>query len=122
VQGERLRQRPLVAPAPLVTAHAAVFRDLCEHRGQGQHVQPDLTGLIVLDNPSLATSTRGVLDRAAQTNRSRLFSEAPWCQARVKDRRGAYRLQQTQGVRGPTAASALLLDATWCAPVGRLLA
>ncbi len=42
-------QLPIVAPAPLVTAHAEVFRDLFENRRQLQHFQNDITGLIVLD-------------------------------------------------------------------------
>src|SRR2546427_12998934 len=48
-------QLPIVAPAPLVTAHADVFRDLFENRCQFQHFQNYLTGLIVLDNKSWTT-------------------------------------------------------------------
>ena len=80
-------QLPIVAPAPLVTAHADVFRDLFEHRCQFHHFQHDLTGLIVLDNKSLANITRCVLESADKTNLSRFFSEAPWFQERVHDRR-----------------------------------
>jgi hypothetical protein len=66
-------QLPIVAPAPLVTAHADVFRALCENRCQFQHCQHDLTGLIVLDNTSLATITRCVLESADKTNLSPLL-------------------------------------------------
>src|SRR5882672_5788879 len=111
-------QLPIVAPAPLVTAHADVFRDLFENRCQFQHVQHDLTGLIVLDNKSLANITRCVLESADKTHLSRFFSEAPWFPERVNDRRGAYLLQQTKGGRGPTADSALRLDDTLCEHVG----
>ena len=90
-------QLPIVAPAPLVTAHADVFRDLFENRCQFHHFQNYLTGLIVLDNKSLANITRCVLESADKTNLSRFFSEAPWFQDRVNDRRLAYLLQQTQG-------------------------
>ena len=111
---------PIVAPAPLVTAHADVFRDLCENRCQFQHFQNDLTGLIVLDNKSLATITRCVLESADKTNLSRFFSEAPWFQERVNDRRLVYLLEQTKEVRGPKADALLILDDTLCEHVGSL--
>jgi SRSO17 transposase len=113
-------QLPIVAPAPIVTAHAEIFRDLFENRCQFQHFQNYLTGLIVLDNKSLANITRGVLESADKPNRSRFFSEAPWFQERVNDRRLTYLLQQTQAVRGPKADAILILDDTLCEHVGSL--
>jgi hypothetical protein len=47
-------QLPIVAPAPVVMAHAEYFRDLFENRCQFRHFQNYLTGLIVLPNKSLA--------------------------------------------------------------------
>src|SRR5438477_9261452 len=113
-------QLPIVAPAPLVSAHAYAFRDLFENRCQFHHFQNYLTGLIVLDNKSLANITRCVLESADKTNLSRFFSEAPWFQERVNDRRLTYLLQQTQAVRGPQADGALILDDTLCEHVGSL--
>ena len=113
-------QLPIVAPAPLVTAHADIFRDLFENRCQFHHFQNYLTGLIVLDNKSLANITRCVLESADKTNLSRFFSEAPWFQDRVNDRRLAYLLQQTKAVRGPKADALLILDDTLCEHVGSL--
>ena len=113
-------QLPIVAPAPLVIAHADAFRDLFENRCQFQHFQNYLTGLIVLDNKSLANITRCVIESADKTNLSRFFSEAPWFQERVNDRRLTYLLQQTRAVRGPQADSALILDDTLCEHVGSL--
>jgi SRSO17 transposase len=113
-------QLPIVAPAPIVTAHAEIFRDLFENRCQFQHFQNYLTGLIVLDNKSLANITRCVLESADKTNLSRFFSEAPWFQERVNDRRLTYLLQQTQTVRGPKADAILILDDTLCEHVGSL--
>ena len=113
-------QLPIVAPAPIVTAHADIFRDLFENRCQFRHFQHYLTGLIVLDNKSLANITRCVLASADKTNLSRFFSEAPWFQAQVNDRRLTYLLQQTQAVRGPQADGALILDDTLCEHVGSL--
>jgi hypothetical protein len=113
-------QLPIVAPAPIVTAHADIFRDLFENRCQFRHFPHYLTGLIVLDNKSLATITRCVLASADKTNLSRFFSEAPWFQDRVNDRRLTYLLQQTQAVRDPKADGALILDDTLCEHVGSL--
>src|SRR5213594_3264092 len=113
-------QLPIVAPAPIVTAHADIFRDLFENRCQFRHFQNYLTGLIVLDNKSLANITRCVLESADKTNLSRFFSEAPWFQDRVNDRRLTYLLQQTKAVRGPKADGLLILDDTLCEHVGSL--
>ena len=113
-------QLPIVAPAPLVTAHADVFRDLFEHRCQFHHFQNYLTGLIVLDNKSLTNMTRCVLESADKTNLSRFFSEAPWFQDRVNDRRVAYRLQQTKEVHGAKADALLIRADTLCEHVGSL--
>ena len=113
-------QLPIVAPAPLVTAHADVFRDLFENRCQFHHFQNYLTGLMVLDNKSLANRARCVLESADKTNLSRFFSDAPWFQDHVNDRRLTYLLQQTKAVRGPKADAALILDDTLCEHVGSL--
>jgi DDE superfamily endonuclease len=113
-------QLPIVAPAPIVTAHADIFRDLFENRCQFHHFQHYLTGLIVLDNKSLANITRCVLESADKTNLSRFFSASPWFQDRVNDRRVAYLLQQTKAVRSPKADALLILDDTLCEHVGSL--
>jgi len=113
-------QLPIVAPAPIVTAHADIFRDLFENRCQFRHFQHYLTGLIVLDNKSLANITRCVLESADKTNLSRFFSDAPWFQEQVNDRRVTYLLQQTKEVRVPKAEAVLILDDTLCAHVGSL--
>jgi len=111
---------PIVAPAPIVTAHADILRDLFANRCQLRHFQNDLTGLIVLDNKSLANLTRCVWESADKTNLSRFFSDAPWFQDRVNDRRVASLLQQTQPVRDPQADAVLILDDTLGEHVGSL--
>jgi SRSO17 transposase len=113
-------QLPIVAPAPIVTAHAATFRDLFENRCQFRHFQNYLTGLIVLDNKSLTNITRCMLESADKTNLARFFSDAPWFQDRVNDRRLAYLLEQTKAVCGPKADALLILDDTLCEHVGSL--
>jgi SRSO17 transposase len=113
-------QLPIIAPAPLVTAHASAFRDLFENRCQFDHFQNYLTGLMVLDNKSLTNISRCVLDSADKTNLARFFSEAPWFQNEVNDRRLQYLLQQTKAVRLSKEHSALVLDDTLCEHVGSL--
>jgi DDE superfamily endonuclease len=115
-------QLPIVAPAPVVTAHADAFRDLFENRCQFQHFQHYLTGLMVLANKSLANIARCVLASADKTNLARFLAEAPWREALVNDRRIRYVLQQTKGQRRPKAESALVLDDTLCEHVGSLFA
>lgn len=115
-------QLPIVAPAPLVVAHAGAFRDLFENRCQFQHFQNYLTGLMVLSNKSLSNISRCVLVSADKTNLSRFFSTAPWFQEQVNERRLHYLLQQTKAVRLAKDQSALVLDDTLCEHVGSLFA
>src|ERR1700752_257736 len=68
---------PIIVPAPVVSGHAAVFRDLFDNQCQFRHFQHDLTGLIILPHKSLAHMTRCILDSADKTNLSRFLSEAP---------------------------------------------
>ena len=86
-------QLPLVAPAPVVVEHAQVLREVCENRRQLQHFENDWTGLMVLSNKSLANSSRCLLESADKTNRSRFFSEAPWEQEKVNEKRITYMLE-----------------------------
>src|SRR6266403_2827547 len=113
-------QLPIVAPAPIVTAHADAFRDLFENRCQFHHFQHYLTGLIVLDNKSLTNITRCVLESADKTNLSRFFSASPWCQDRVNDRRVEYLLQQTKPHRRQRRESLVIIDDPLCEHVGSL--
>jgi len=113
-------QLPIVAPAPLVTTHAAAFRDLFENRCQFDHFQNYLTGLMVLPNKSLTNIARCVLESADKTNLSRFFSEAPWNEADVNDRRITYLLTQTTSHRRSADASAVSVDDTLCEHVGSL--
>ena len=87
---------PIVAPAPVVTEHAEIFRDLFDNQRQFRHFQHYLTGLIVLPNKSMANIARCVLDSADKTNLSRFLSEAPWRQDAVNRRRIRFMLQQTK--------------------------
>ena len=78
---------PILEPAPVVSEHTEVFRDLFENQCQFRHFQHDLTGLMVLPKKSLAHIARCLLDSADTTHLSRLFSEAPWREDEVNRRR-----------------------------------
>jgi hypothetical protein len=111
---------PIVAPAPVVTEHAAVFRDLCDHQCQFRHFQHYLTGLIVLPNKSLANIARCILESPDNTNRSRVLSEAPWREDTVNRRRIRFMWQQTAPHRRRRRESLIAIDDTLCEHVGSL--
>jgi len=111
-------QLPLVAPAPVVVEHAQVFRELFENRCQFQHFENYLTGLMVLANKSLANISRCLLESADKTNLWRFFSEAPWEQEKVNEKRITYMLEQTADVRRKAEQSCVIVDDTLCEHVG----
>jgi hypothetical protein len=78
---------PILEPAPVVSEHTAVFRDVFENQCQFRHFQHDLTGLIVLPNKSMANMARCILKSADKTNLSRVLSEAPWREDAIHHRR-----------------------------------
>jgi hypothetical protein len=111
---------PILEPAPVVTAHTGVFRDLFENQCQFRHVQHYLTGLIVLPNKSLANMARCILPSADKTNLSRFLSEAPWREDAINHRRIRFMLQQTTPHRRRRRESIVAVDDTLCEHVGSL--
>jgi SRSO17 transposase len=101
---------PMMAPAPVVSHHAAVFRDLFENHCQFRHFQQDLTGLIVLPNKSLANIARCILDSADKTNLSRFLSEASWREDAVNRRRIRFMLQEPTSHRQRRRTSIVAID------------
>jgi hypothetical protein len=113
-------ERPILEPAPVVTEHAAVFRDLCENQCQFRHVQHYLTGLMVLPNKSMAHIARCILESPDKTNLSRVLSEAPWRADEINGRRIRFMLDQTKPHRRRRGESLLAIDDTLCEHVGSL--
>lgn len=66
-------QLPIVGSAPIVSELRAVFEGLFKNINQFQYFQNYLTGLIVLDNKTMANITRCIFDSADKTNLSRFF-------------------------------------------------
>jgi len=115
-----MMELPIVAPAPVVTEHAAVLRDLFDNQCQFRHFQHYLTGLIVLPNKSLANMARCILESADKTNLSRFLSETSWRDDAINHRRFRFMLQQTTPHRRRRRESLIVLDATLCEHVGSL--
>ena len=113
-------QLPIIKIAPIVTAHAPEFRDVFNNRRQYQHFQNYVTGLMVLDDKSMANIVRCIVESADKTNLSRFFSEAPWYAEEVNQRRVKYMIQQTAPYRQSKQASVLGIDDTLCEHVGSL--
>jgi len=111
---------PILAPAPVVIAHASVFRDLFDNQCQYRHFQHYLTGLIVLPNKSLANMARCIMESADKTNLSRFLAEAPWRADEVNRRRIRVMLQQTAPHRPRRRESIVAIDDTLCEHVGSL--
>ena len=111
---------PIVTPAPVVAFHAEAFRDLFDNQCEFRHFQNYLTGLMVLENTSMANISNCILTSADKTNLSRFFSEAPWHEQETNDRRIRYMLDQTAPHRRPAKESGLILDDTLCEHVGSL--
>ena len=111
---------PIVAPAPVVSDHTAVFRDLFDNQCQFRHFQHDLTGLIVLPNKSMANMARCILESADKTNLSRVLSEAPWREDAVNRRRIRFMLQETKPHRRRRCESLVVIDDTLCEHGGSL--
>jgi len=115
-----LMEWPIVAPVPVVSDHAEVFRDLFENHCQFRHVQYDLTGLIVLPHKSMANIARCILDSADKTNLSRVLSEASWPEDAVNRHRIRFMLQQTTSHRQRRRDSIVAIEDTLCEHVGSL--
>jgi hypothetical protein len=113
-------QLPLVKVAPLVKEHSERFRAVFANRKQLRHFENYLTGLMVLDNKSMANIARCIVDRADKTNISRYLSESPWRSERLNDERVSYMKAQTALAQRPSSESALAVDDTVCEHVGSL--
>jgi len=113
-------QMPIVSVAPLVKEHGEIFRDVFANRKQFRHFENYLTGVIALDNKSMANIARCVLDSADKTNISRYMSESSWREEQLNDKRVSYMKAQTARYQKREAHSVLGIDDTLCEHVGSL--
>jgi SRSO17 transposase len=113
-------QLPIVEHPPIVTKHSQEFAEIFKNRCQMKHFQNYLSGLIVLENKTMANISRCILDSADKTNLSRFFSEAEWADEQLNQDRVSYMLVQTQRQRVGAKKSVVLLDDTLCEHVGSL--
>jgi SRSO17 transposase len=117
---EGVMQLPIVSAAPIVSAHAQAFRHFFNDIRQYEHFQNYLTGLIVLENKSLANISRCILESADKTNLSRFLSTSPWQPREMNRFRIEYLLAQTALIRNAASESYLIFDDTLCEHVGSL--
>jgi SRSO17 transposase len=113
-------QLPIIAPAAVVSKHAQIFRALFNDVRQYQNFQNYLTGLIVLENKSLANISRCIINSADKSNLSRFMGESPWQPTEVNRVRIDYMMEQTAGIRMAASDSYFILDDTLCEHVGSL--
>lgn len=113
-------QLPIVSVAPIVREHSEIFQELFANRKQFRHFENYLTGLIALDNKSMANMARCIVDSADKTNISRYLSESSWREELLNDRRVSYMKEQTEANQVRQEHSALLIDDTLCEHVGSL--
>ena len=113
-------QLPIIQLPSIVTDHSPAFESLFENKCQYQHFQNYLTGLMILENKTMANIARCILDSADKTNLSRFFSEAEWHGTSVNQKRIVHMLDQTEKHRLSAKKSVLPLDDTLCEHVGSL--
>ncbi len=113
-------QLPILEPAPIVAQYAPEFEHVFENSCQYRHFQNYLTGLMVLDNKTMANIARCVLESADKTNLSRFFSQAKWNPEDLNRQRIAFLLNKTKRQRRGAGKSALSIDDTLLEHVGSL--
>jgi len=113
-------QLPIVSVAPIVREHDEIFREVFANRKQFRHFENYVTGLIALDNKSMANMARCILDSADKTNISRYLSESSWREEKLNDKRVSYMKEQTAPHQIRKEHSALSIDDTLCEHVGSL--
>ncbi len=113
-------QLPIVKHPPIVEEHSPRLEQVFSNSNQYEHFKNYVTGLLILENKSLANISRCILESADKTNLSRFFSEANWDEGEVNQERISYMLEQTQKQRLSSKRSVLPLDDTLCEHVGSL--
>lgn len=113
-------QLPIVSTAPIVLEHGEEFRDVFANRKQYRHFVNYLTGLITLENKSMANMARCILDSADKTNLSRYLSESGWREDRLNDKRVSYMIEQTKLYQAKAEDGAVIIDDTLCEHFGSL--
>lgn len=113
-------QLPIVEPAPVVLKYSDEFQSCFKDCRQFNHFRNYLTGLIVLENKSMANIARCLLESADKTNISRFFSESPWREKKVNDRRIEQMKTAVKAYRHREDRAALIIDDTLCEHVGNL--
>ena len=89
-------QLPLVKDVPIVSSFARNFRSVFQSNSQYQHFKDYLSGLIVLENKSMASIAHCTLDCCDRTNLSRFFSNERWHANQLNQKRIYWALRKIE--------------------------
>jgi len=113
-------QLPLVKDVPIVRSFARNFKAVFPNQAQYEHFKEYLSGLIVLENKTLANIARCTLACCDKSNLSRFFSHEAWAASQLNQTRIVWALKKTKAQRKAVEASYLGIDDTLCEHVGSL--
>ena len=113
-------QLPITEISPIVAKYGQEFHQVFQNKCQVRHFENYVTGLITLENKSMANIARCILDSADKTNISRFLTEAKWSEAELNQHRLKFMLTKTSNQRRKEKDSVLPIDDTMCEHVGSL--
>lgn len=113
-------QLPITEISPVVAKYGNKFHRLFQNKNQVRHFENYVTGLITLENKSMANMARCIVDSADKTNISRFLTDAKWSEAELNEHRLKLMLSETVKQRRKAKDSVLPIDDTMCEHVGSL--
>jgi len=113
-------QLPLVQDVPIVRSFARNFKAVFPNHAQYEHFKDYLSGLIVLENKTLANIARCTLACCDKSNLSRFFSHEQWAALQLNQTRSVWALKKTKAQRKAAEESYVAIDDTLCEHVGSL--
>lgn len=113
-------QLPITEISPIVAKYGKKFHQLFQNKSQVRHFENYVTGLITLENKSMANMARCIVDSADKTNISRFLTDAKWSKTELNEHRLKFMLSETVKQRRKVKDSVLPIDDTMCEHVGSL--
>lgn len=113
-------QLPITEISPVVAKYGQQFHQVFQNKCQIRHFENYVTGLITLENKTMANMARCILDSADKTNISRFLTDAKWNHSELNQVRLQVMLAETIKQRRKMKDSVLPIDDTLCEHVGNL--
>ena len=113
-------QLPITEISPVVAKYGRLFHKVFQNQCQIRHFENYVTGLIILENKTMANMARWILDSADKTNISRFLTDAKWEAEELDHEHLQVMLEQTVKQRRKIKDSVLPIDGTLCEHVGNL--